>query len=436
MKSKQSLKQSGGKMLVKFNARGKGGAAGAINYLTGDFGTVDGRMPNKAEQELGIGKRSVKPVVLRGDVKQTAQLIDGLSFSRNYTSGTLSFKEKNIPVHQKEKIMDDFQKNLLAGLDADQYDILWVEHRDKDRLELNFLIPNVELGTGKRLQPYYDKFDRARVNAWQQITNDENDYSDPHDPQHKRFSVTAHDLPKDKKQAVKIITDALVNQVDRGEVRSRDDVISRLKECGLEIARETKSSISIKDPDGGKKNIRLKGALYERDFKFSEKTDETVERTNRAYQEQREQRLSAARKTLEKTYSGKCEYNENRYPRTEQAKPESNRDSNIQSFASILDRNDNRRSIDSSRAVHTTEIKHPTILKVVKNNVGHQSRISTCFKAIVEAVRTAVQRSNRASQCTSGADNFAHRNKIKQFQQRQLKQVKRNTNTRTTEFTM
>ncbi|MEC4460013.1 relaxase/mobilization nuclease domain-containing protein, partial [Klebsiella pneumoniae] len=42
----------------------------------------------------------------------------------------------------------------LPGLDKDQYSILWVEHTDKGRLELNFLIPNTELLTGKRLQPY------------------------------------------------------------------------------------------------------------------------------------------------------------------------------------------------------------------------------------------------------------------------------------------
>ncbi|WP_149022820.1 relaxase/mobilization nuclease domain-containing protein, partial [Salmonella enterica] len=41
-----------------------------------------------------------------------------------------------------------------------QYSILWVEHQDKGRLELNFVIPNMELQTGKRLQPYYDRADR------------------------------------------------------------------------------------------------------------------------------------------------------------------------------------------------------------------------------------------------------------------------------------
>ncbi|MGK3295905.1 hypothetical protein ACSLNR_28615, partial [Escherichia coli] len=40
--------------------------------------------------------------------------------------------------------------------------ILWVEHQDKGRLELNFVIPNMELANGKRLQPYYDRADRPR----------------------------------------------------------------------------------------------------------------------------------------------------------------------------------------------------------------------------------------------------------------------------------
>ena len=162
-------------MLVKFNSRGKGGGSGPINYL------------------LGKDRNRDKAHVLRGDADQTKQLIDSLSFARNYTSGTLSFSEENIPDHQKQALMDEYTKMLLAGLDADQYDVLWVEHRDKDRLELNFLIPNVELGTGKRLQPYYDKVDRDRVNAWQQAVNDRYGFTDPHDPQNKRFAVTAQD---------------------------------------------------------------------------------------------------------------------------------------------------------------------------------------------------------------------------------------------------
>ena len=56
----------------------------------------------------------------------------------------------------------------FPGLDKDQYQILWVQHQDKvnqdtgeTRLELNFVIPNVEL-TGKRLQPFYAPVDLDR----------------------------------------------------------------------------------------------------------------------------------------------------------------------------------------------------------------------------------------------------------------------------------
>jgi hypothetical protein len=399
-------------MLVKFNSRGKGGGSGPIDYL------------------LGKDRNRDKAHVLRGDADQTKQLIDSLSFARNYTSGTLSFSEENIPEHRKQEIMGEYQKMLLAGLDCDQYDVLWVEHRDKDRLELNFLIPNVELGTGKRLQPYYDAVDRDRVNAWQQTVNDRYGFTDPHDPQNKRFAVTAQDLPNDRKKAVEVITNSLVNLVDRGAIKNRDDVIQELTASGFEIARKTKTAISIKDPQGGK-NIRLKGALYENDFKFSSGIRETIERANKEYQEQRKQRLSAARHTLNQTYKAKCKYNTERYPRTKQAEPKGNTASNIQSLASVSNGNNLGRSISGGRTVHTTEIKHPTIKTVVENNVRHKSRISTCLEALVQAVRTAVRRSTQTSKCISGANNFTHQ--LRNRQQRPNIIARRKDSTRTQE---
>ncbi|WP_460182066.1 hypothetical protein, partial [Escherichia coli] len=46
-----------------------------------------------------------------------------------------------------------FPYTTLFRSEKNQYSILWVEHQDKGRLELNFVIPNMELQTGKRLQP-------------------------------------------------------------------------------------------------------------------------------------------------------------------------------------------------------------------------------------------------------------------------------------------
>jgi hypothetical protein len=416
-------------MLVKINARGQGGGAGATQYLTGDFGTIPtengkSRMPNKAEQANRIGLRKVKPVVLRGDVQQTRELIDSLSFSRNYTSGTLSFKENNISDEQKNKIMDEYQRMLLAGLDRDQYDILWIEHRDKDRLELNFLIPNVELGTGKRLQPYYDKVDRERVNAWQQTVNDKYGFSDPHDPARKSALTTAHNLPKDKKLAVQTITDSISMLIAQGAITNRNGVINELEVKGFEIARKTPSAISIKDPDGGR-NIRLKGEYYEQAFTSLEAVRGTNEKRDRDYQEQRKQRLESSRITLSKAYKAKCKYNKERYPRAKRTEPTSNTASNIQSLASINTGNDIRRKPNNIGIVHNAEIKHPTINKVVSNNVRHKSRISTCIETVVNAVRTAVQRSISANTRTGRADYIANElnnAKFKQHKQRKQRQ--------------
>ncbi|MBT2975942.1 relaxase/mobilization nuclease domain-containing protein, partial [Vibrio anguillarum] len=86
----------------------------------------------------------------------------------------------------KDKIMSSFEKALLPGLDADQYSCLWVEHRDKGRLELNFVVPNVELLSGKRLQPYFEKADKPRINAWKIATNAILKLHDPDDPINKR----------------------------------------------------------------------------------------------------------------------------------------------------------------------------------------------------------------------------------------------------------
>jgi hypothetical protein len=49
--------------------------------------------------------------------------------------------------------MDSFERTLLPGLDKDQYSVLWVQHQDKDRLELNFVVANVELQSVNAYSP-------------------------------------------------------------------------------------------------------------------------------------------------------------------------------------------------------------------------------------------------------------------------------------------
>lgn len=286
-------------MLVKFMARGAGGGSGPVDYLLG-----------KDRQREGAS-------VLRGDPEQVRELIDSADFSRNYTSAVLSFEESEISDDLRQKCMDEFEQVLLPGLGADQYSALWVEHRDKGRVELNVLIPNVELQSGKRLQPYYDRADRPRVDAWKTAINAEHNLADPSDPTRKRALTTAADLPRSRKELAEAITRGLMAQVGEGQVKSRTDVLEALQGIGLDIARETKSSISIKAPDGGQ-NIRLKGAIYERDFELSQGLRGEIERAGEDYTRERAERAKRARERLNTMSSSRAQENAARYQRSQQ----------------------------------------------------------------------------------------------------------------------
>ena len=287
-------------MIIKIHSRGAGSGRGPVDYLLGkDRDREDARLD-------------------RGDPEQMIQLIDSTNFAQKYTSGVLSFAERDLDEHQKQQIMDSFERVLMPSMDKDQYSILWVQHQDKDRLELNFVVANVELQSGKRLQPYYDKADRPRLNAWKDLVNDHYKLHDPNDPLNKRELCTPNALPKHKQKASEIITDGLLSVAESGRIQSRDDVIKTLESAGFEIARTTPKTISIKDPDGGK-NIRLKGMIYEQDFRFGKELRADIERASERYRASRSDRVQEARATLDRLVTRKRESNELRYPRAEQA---------------------------------------------------------------------------------------------------------------------
>lgn len=283
-------------MIVKFHPRGRGGGSGPVDYLLGKDRQRDGAR------------------VLQGKAEEVRELIDASPYAKKYTSGVLSFAEPDLPAGQREKLMESFERVLMPGLDKDQYSILWVEHADKGRLELNFLIPNTELLTGKRLQPYYDRADRPRIDAWQTVVNGRMGLHDPNAPENRRTLVTPSGLPKTKQEAAEAITRGLLGLASSGELKSRQDVTEALERSGFEVVRTTKSSISIADPDGGR-NIRLKGALYEQSFNAGEGLRAELEGAARAYRRDAESRIQRARTVCKSGIERKREEDQRRYQR-------------------------------------------------------------------------------------------------------------------------
>lgn len=296
-------------MIVKFFTHGTGGSKGVFDYLLNDKEQPDGK-------RLGAE-------VLRGDIANQALLIDSLDFKQKYTSGCLSFTETadEVTAEQKNSLMDGFEETLRAGLDVDRVSVSWIEHRDKGRLELNFVFANVDLEHGRAFQPYVHNVDKRRVNAWKDMQNIEYGFTDPNDPANKRLMAQRDNLPRDIKDARQAITDGLKALVVEGVITNRDDVIQALTDGGFEIARETDKAISIKNPDStAKRNIRLTGGLYERGFKFSREVQSEVTAASESYRGRSTERYDAAKQLYESEIARKRSYHQARHgkPRHEQ----------------------------------------------------------------------------------------------------------------------
>ena len=294
-------------MIVKFFTNGTGGSKGVFDYLLKDKEQPDGKR---------IGAE-----VLRGDIDNQALLIDSLDFKQKYTSGCLSFTESadQVTTAQKNALMDGFEQTIRAGLDVDRVSVSWIEHRDKGRLELNFVFANVELKHGRVFQPYVHSVDKRRVNAWKDMQNIEHGFTDPNDPAKKRLMAQRDNLPRDIKDTRQAITEGLHALIIEGAITNREGVVQALKDGGFEIARETDRAISIKNPTG-KRNIRLTGGLYERDFNFSREVQNTVTAASTDYRARSTERYDAAKQLYDSEITRKRDYHQARHgkPQLEQ----------------------------------------------------------------------------------------------------------------------
>ena len=306
-------------MIVKFSDHGKGKASGVLDYLLKEKG-VKGALVPRAHAK-----------VLYGDPVLTEHLINTTPYKSKYKSGYLSFSEyaDEISEADKKRIMQEFEAIIFCGLESDQYDILWVEHADKDideahpvgRLELNFVIPCQELRSGKAFQPYYEPADQKRVNAWKNIINSEvktikgEPLSDPNDPERKRLvnpysnhaprptpfdikTYTKKDADKDEETITnppsrKLLEEAIKRRLlldwQNGIAMNRRRILGRLEQWGLKINRgNSEKTLSVTSSKLTNKNgkpigIRLKGGMFERGFDGNHFKPEVKEERHSAY---------------------------------------------------------------------------------------------------------------------------------------------------------
>lgn len=260
-------------MLVKFFENEKGGGVGSVYYLLND------------RVQEGTAR------LLRGDKWLTLSLINAIEFKHKVTFGSLNFTEKNLPDKIKTEIMDRFEKMLLAGLERDKnYNILWVEHTDKENLELNFVIPRIELQSLKALTPYYHKADLSRVDTFKEIINLEYDLSDPNDPA-RGSRISGSRKKKELFKSIQELDEIVQEQVLNGRLNSRDEIIAYLRENGVEVPKISQEYISVKLPEA-KSNKRLKGAVYNERFASIKSLEAELDRVEARVREYKRERIA------------------------------------------------------------------------------------------------------------------------------------------------
>ena len=256
----------------------------------------------------------------------TRALIQNISRKHKYLSGGLMFaKDEYIVDTQKEEIMNAFEEVLFAGLARNQYNILWVEHHDKGRLELNFVVPRIELETGNDLDLYSHRRDLPLFDMWKNGINIKYQLSDPNDPRRAR---TISERTKVERGAGSIVAnrqnldETLHKLVQDGQIRNRAQMIELLEKSGYQITRKNEESISVKHPDIGKKALRLKGGIYSETFTSTRGIESLSEERKRRIEEYDNKvargEVVPNRSTYKKYLQARVERHQKRYSRVRQ----------------------------------------------------------------------------------------------------------------------
>lgn len=304
-------------MYMKVFPHGQGAGEGPTNYLV---------------REDYPGRDAHLPDVLRGDPEVTRALIDSLDTKWRFTAGALSWHpDDTVTPEQEQRVMDDFEALAFAGLEEDQRNILWVRHIHAGHHELHFVIPRVELATGKAFNPCPPGWQK-HFDLFRDLNNHREGWARPDDPARTRMFTPAHaDLhrarllrwgktpkPDDRAAAKEAIHEYMLSKVEQGQASNRAEVLMVLQEAGLEINRAGKDYVTVKDPDSGEK-LRLKGGMYAEHWDFSQFVGRTSEGQGRTGTSGDGEPDPATVQRLERELAAviakRAEYNRGRYPR-------------------------------------------------------------------------------------------------------------------------
>lgn len=305
-------------MLIKFFRNGKGAGAGPVGYLVADkvLAYDDNRdLIRDADGQPMTVTREPLPEVLRGNPDRTEALIDASRHQWTYRAGVISFADSDDPTEdQQAEVMDGFERLAFAGLDPEQYEVLWVRHTHENRVELHFCTPRLELTSGRSLNiapPGYEKaFDSLR-----DVMNQRHGWADPMELERTQEVRDTIETPT-RAQGRDELHAWLQDQISVGLITDRASMLDALADAGFDLPRVGKAYLTAQDPDTGER-WRLKGEIFHEDWQ-ADPAEREVERGT-GHDPARLRRLDGIpARELQDRFEAHCDhrasYNRDRYP--------------------------------------------------------------------------------------------------------------------------
>lgn len=206
----------------------------------------------------------VMTTTTRADIENFNDYIKPKNFSHPYITGVLSFEESDTDENLKQKMIADFEEVLFSGIAPENRPpVLWVQHRDKGRLELNYTTFNA-LQDGRAFKAYYHNTDHHLFNAFCECLNFEHGFSSVLDKDEKNSLIRVPtNIPEEKRAKLEQVQREILGKIIVQEINNREELIDYLKSKDIHINRVRKNQISIKFSPEDEKTTVLKGDIYE-----------------------------------------------------------------------------------------------------------------------------------------------------------------------------
>ncbi|TIH12451.1 hypothetical protein D0S45_18000 [Marinifilum sp. JC120] len=290
-------------MYMKVFPHGKGSGVMAVDYV------IDPKRKGRDESP---------PEVLRGDPETVQKVIGSTDRVWKFTSGVLSWApEDEVSPRTEKEVIDDFEKVAFAGMEPDQYSILWVRHSHAGHHELHFIIPRTELRQDKAMNPCPPNWQK-QYDVWRDLWNERMEWAKPDDLKRSRLNQPGKDMhsPSGKKlnDFRKTVTDYLGQGITDGLLKDRNDLVQALKEVGFAIPRQGKNYITLELPKD-KKRVRLKGGIYESSWRADREIKREDGLTVSGGRASHQERIERLERELAEVCRKRAEYHHQRYGR-------------------------------------------------------------------------------------------------------------------------